>query len=184
MTHTKDEALISLITELVGTVALYDMEESMRLGKRVQQALAAFVQNSDHEFKNFHRLLCDQIPLIEWIAKQVKPAPPVQPVAWLIPGSITTDPELAKANGDKAVALGKISTQQWNPEDHYKDGWRDALESVKRANPPAAPVPLTPEQRKNLWASATIESPSHENCYYRGIADSEAYYGITKGGAA
>jgi hypothetical protein len=50
------------------------------------------VQNSDHEFKNFHRLLCDrfgythdevdwkrdQISLIEWIAKQVKPAPPVQ----------------------------------------------------------------------------------------------------------
>ncbi len=36
---TKEEALISLITELVGTVALYDMEESMRLGKRVQQAL-------------------------------------------------------------------------------------------------------------------------------------------------
>jgi hypothetical protein len=64
-------------------------------------------------------------------------AAPVQqgPVAWLIPGSITTDPELAKANGDKAVALGKISTQQWNPEDHYKDGWRDALESVKRATP-------------------------------------------------
>jgi hypothetical protein len=45
---------------------------------------------------------------------------------------------LAKANGDKAVALGKISTKQWNPEDHYKDCWRDALESVKRATPPAA----------------------------------------------
>jgi hypothetical protein len=69
------------------------------------------------------------------------PAAPVQePMAWLIPGSITTDPELAKANGDKAVALGKISTQQWNPEDHYADGWRDAMESVKRATPPAAPV--------------------------------------------
>jgi hypothetical protein len=159
-----------LITELVGTVALYDMEESMRLGKRVQQALAAFVQNSDHEFKNFHRLLCDQIPLIEWIAKQVKPAPPVQPVAWLIPGSITTDPELAKANGDKAVALGKISTQQWNPEDHYKDGWRDALESVKRAAPPAAPVQpvawLYPEglealQNGKCW---TAYPTKHDDC--------------------
>ena len=42
-----------------------------------------------------------------------------------------------------------------------------------------APVPLTPEQRKNLWVSATIELPSQENCYYRGIADSEAYHGIT-----
>jgi hypothetical protein len=48
--------------------------------------------------------------------------------------------------------------------------------------PPAAPVPLTNEQRKNLWVSATIESPSHENCYYRGLADSEAYHGITEKG--
>jgi hypothetical protein len=77
--------------------------------------------------------------------KQALAAQPAvqEPVAWLIPGSITTDPELAKANGDKAVALGKISTQQWNPEDHYKDGWRDALESVKRATPLAAqPAPV------------------------------------------
>ena len=74
--------------------------------------------------------------------KQARSAPAQEPVAWLIPGSITTDFELAKANGDKAVALGKISTQQWNPEDHYKDGWRDALESVKRATPPAQPAPV------------------------------------------
>ena len=53
------------------------------------------------------------------------------------------------------------------------------LEAKVAAQP--APVPLTDEQRRNLWASATIESPSHENCYYRGIADSEAYHGITKG---
>jgi hypothetical protein len=48
--------------------------------------------------------------------------------------------------------------------------------------PPAAQpaVPLTPEQRRNLWVSATIEPPSHENCYYRGIADSETYHGITE----
>jgi hypothetical protein len=53
----------------------------------IKQARSAPVQNSDHEFKNFHRLLCerfgythdevdwkrDQISLIEWIAKQVKP---------------------------------------------------------------------------------------------------------------
>ena len=56
--------------------------------------------------------------------------------------------------------------------------------------PPAqpAPVPLTPDQRKNLWVSATIELPSQENCYYRGLVDAEAYHGITaapeKGGAA
>ena len=49
--------------------------------------------------------------------------------------------------------------------------------------PPAqpAPVPLTPDQRKNLWVSATIELPSQENCYYRGLVDAEAYHGITKG---
>jgi hypothetical protein len=89
----------------------------------------------------------------------LKLAAPVQePVAWLIPGSITTDFELAKANGDKAVALGKISTQQWNPEDHYKDGWRDALESVKRATPPAAQrqwVGLTNEDFIDLCEDAS-----------------------------
>jgi hypothetical protein len=42
-----------------------------------------------------------------------------------------------------------------------------------------APVPLTPEQRRNLWVSATIELPSRENCYYRGLVDAEAYHGIT-----
>jgi hypothetical protein len=61
---------------------------------------AAPAQNSDHEFKNFHRVLCerfgythdevdwkrDQVSLIEWIAKQVNPAAPVQePVAWWVP---------------------------------------------------------------------------------------------------
>jgi hypothetical protein len=56
------------------------------------------------------------------------------------------------------------------------------FDSAALAAQPA--VPLTDEQRRNLWVSATIESPSHENCYYRGIADSEAYHGITKGGAA
>lgn len=53
---------------------------------------AAPTQDSDHQFKNFHRVLCerfgythdevdwkrDQVSLIEWIAKQVKPAAPVQ----------------------------------------------------------------------------------------------------------
>jgi hypothetical protein len=48
--------------------------------------------------------------------------------------------------------------------------------------PPAALVPLTPEQRKNLWVSATIELPSQENCYYRGLVDAEAYHGITEKG--
>jgi hypothetical protein len=56
---------------------------------------AAPVQDSNHEFQNFHRLLCerfgythdevdwkrDQISLIEWIAKQVKPTPVQEPCA-------------------------------------------------------------------------------------------------------
>jgi hypothetical protein len=65
------------------------------------------------------------------------------------------------------------------------------LEGLVGYTPPAAqpaPVPLTPDQRKNLWVSATIELPSQENCYYRGLVDAEAYHGITaapeKGGAA
>jgi hypothetical protein len=55
-----------------------------------------------------------------------------------------------------------------------------ALLMLMAAQP--APVPLTPEQRRNLWVSATIELPSQENCYYRGIADSEEYHGITEKG--
>jgi hypothetical protein len=56
--------------------------------------------------------------------------------------------------------------------------------AMRDSTPPAAPVPLTPEQRKNLWVSATIELPSQENCYYRGLLAAEAYHGITKKGGA
>jgi hypothetical protein len=82
----------------------------------------------------------------------------------------------------EALAFGlaygpEIPAHQWDEMREEK-----VTQLVARlTTPPAAPVPLTPEQRKNLWVSATIESPSHENCYYRGIADSEAYHGITKG---
>ncbi len=62
------------------------------IGDSCSEVPAAPVQNNDHEFKNFHRVLCerfgythdevdwkrDQISLIEWIAKQVNPAAPVQ----------------------------------------------------------------------------------------------------------
>lgn len=43
-------------------------------------------------------------------------------------------------------------------------------------------VPLTDEQMAKLWVSATIELPSLENCYRRGLKDAEEFHGITKGG--
>lgn len=44
----------------------------------------------------------------------------------------------------------------------------------------AAREPLTDEQKRAKWIGATIEQCTHENCYFRGIADAEAYHGITK----
>jgi hypothetical protein len=55
MTHTKDEALISLITELVGTVALHDMEKARKLGKRVHLALEQQVQEPRPSFADVVR---------------------------------------------------------------------------------------------------------------------------------
>ncbi len=68
---------------------------------------AAPVQDSNHEFKNFHRVLCerfgythdevdwkrDQISLIEWIAKQVQPAKGKAPQSanCEAPGGISSD---------------------------------------------------------------------------------------------
>jgi len=77
---------------------------------------AAPVQDNDHEFKNFHRQLCerfgythdevdwkrDQISLIEWIAKQVKPAAPVQEPSL---GGILFAVEEAIRNGDCPFAI-------------------------------------------------------------------------------
>jgi hypothetical protein len=88
--------------------------------------------------------------------------PEQEPVAWLIPGSITTDFELAKANGDKAAPLGEISKQQWNPKDHYEDGWRDALESVKCATPPAA----APVQHVKWEDAAQAAHPKSDPQYW------------------
>jgi hypothetical protein len=99
------------------------------------------------------------------------PAAPVQPVqepvadAWMHKDGRLTD---AKAKTARVENF---------------HGWRP-LAFIASATPPAAPVPLTPEQRKNLWVSATIELPSQENCYYRGLLDAEAYHGITKKGGA
>jgi hypothetical protein len=103
----KDEAL-KLALEALGLYQAAGFGDSTDFNKQheafykaqtaitaIKQARSAPLQDSDHEFKNFHRLLCerfgythdevdwkrDQISLIEWIAKQVKPAAPVQPVA-------------------------------------------------------------------------------------------------------
>lgn len=37
---------------------------------------------------------------------------------------------------------------------------------------------MTDEEKKISWIQATIELPSGENCYYRGISDAEKHHGI------
>jgi len=39
-------------------------------------------------------------------------------------------------------------------------------------------VPMTERERDAAWIAATIELPSQENCYKRGLVDSEAHHGI------
>jgi len=47
----------------------------------------------------------------------------------------------------------------------------------------AGAVPLTDEQKNAMWVAATIELPSPQNCYLRGMADAERAHGIgIKGG--
>ena len=97
---TTDEAL-KLVQEALESMQIVDFSVENLVGwnkaiNAIRKARSAPLQDSDHEFENFHRLLCerfgythdevdwkrDQISLIEWIAKQVKPAAPVQePVA-------------------------------------------------------------------------------------------------------
>jgi hypothetical protein len=93
---TTDEAL-KLVQEALESMQIVDFSVENLVGwnkaiNAIKQARSTPVQDSDHEFENFHRLLCerfgythdevdwkrDQISLIEWIAKQVKPAAPVQ----------------------------------------------------------------------------------------------------------
>ena len=48
---------------------------------------------------------------------------------------------------------------------------------------PVAREPLTDEQKNAMWVAATIELPSPQNCYLRGMADAERAHGIgIKGG--
>lgn len=46
---------------------------------------------------------------------------------------------------------------------------------------PKALEPLKDDLKRAMWIAATIELPSQENCYLRGIADAERHHGITKG---
>ena len=40
------------------------------------------------------------------------------------------------------------------------------------------PAPLTDVEKHAMWVMATIDQCSHEQCYLRGIADSESVHGI------
>jgi hypothetical protein len=73
--------------------------------------------------------------------------------------------------------------------DEFIPGWRDKVSEIGKlrvevselrsqlaANPPRAP--LTPTEIYKMWVAATIEQPSPENCYMRGVIDAERDHGI------
>lgn len=62
--------------------------------------------------------------------------------------------------------------QKWEASAAFRD-WHNAA--------PKALAPLTDGEKHAMWIAATIELPSQENCYLRGIADAERHHGITKG---
>ena len=74
----------------------------------------------------------------------------------------------------------------------YDDGtWHDpsttehssGMRPLFAAPQPVARVPLTDGQKNAMWVAATIELPSPQNCYLRGMADAERAHGIgIKGG--
>jgi len=147
---TKDEALKLALDALINHEGNYELEKagaarSHKAITAIKQALAAQpapVQDSDHEFKNFHRVLCerfgythdevdwkrDQVSLIEWIAKQVKPAAPVQePV-------VLTDDEIWKFWWNKPEAP---EGEDASMEAQFVSACREA---IKAAAQPATPL--------------------------------------------
>ena len=42
------------------------------------------------------------------------------------------------------------------------------------------PAPLTDAEKHAMWVMATLDQCSHEQCYLRGIKDSEAAHGIVQ----
>lgn len=58
-----------------------------------------------------------------------------------------------------------------------------ALSTPQPTQAQAGAEPLTDEQKNAMWVAATIELPSPQSCYLRGIADAERAHGIgIKGG--
>ena len=115
----------------------------------------AMQQEADHEFKNFHRTLCerfgythderdwkrDQVSLIEWIAKKVEqPAPAQKPVAWMYEWGgrtnfTTTDQRFVEAAHPHFVKSTPLYTA-----------------------PPQRPwVGLTDEEILGVWQKAMVE---------------------------
>ncbi len=119
--------------------------------KADEQNNAAAAQDGDHEFKNFHRHLCehfgythdeidwkrDQVSLIEWIAKQVNPAAPAQEPVAIVSGYY----------GGQCVILPV------NPSRIFNSG------TAFYTTPPAAQrqwVGLTPREIYNLWEDSGV----------------------------
>ena len=93
------------------------------------------------------------------LEKWGQPAHSGEPAAWLSPwraDQVTTDYD---AYGERGIPL------------------------VRQHPLPVEREPLTDEKKNAMWVAATIELPSPQNCYLRGMADAERAHGIgIKGG--
>jgi hypothetical protein len=148
--NTKDEALISLMTELVGAVALFDMEEAKRLGKRVQQALAEPVHEpvawAEYNFKKgkFTGLTTDDINSVDsvgdgcqWIPQlqALTEQPAVQPVAFLADGTRFKISYDSRQSGGQIHGIPPELGGRWVAFVAAEDDCH-----LKLTTPPAAPV--------------------------------------------
>jgi hypothetical protein len=178
---TTDEAL-KLVQEALESMQIVDFSVENLVGwnkaiNAIRKARSAPLQDSDHEFENFHRLLCerfgythdevdwkrDQISLIEWIAKQVKPAAPVQE-----PVAVARVDDLERGGRVRALAMGL------------------ALDAALYTTPAPAPLPLTDEQINNLRQQYGVTSNGRGIKEFTYVVDFaraiEAAHGITEKG--
>ena len=125
--------------------------------------------DADHEFKNFHRALCerfgythderdwkrDQVSLIEWIAKQAQPHQE--------PDRVKFERHWRKTRGEKK-ANRELPRHPLQPQTYIQDSanrhWVTWQVAVKSVSPPAQRNPLTHEQRVDLLAK--FEAHKHE----------------------